>query len=185
MKQTTKTLLGLVVLLLVAGAIGGAALWTGKDEEKKAGGKGKKEKRVGLRQGPGQGAAPVEGGAARRAAGEGRQGVEAGGAGAGGRRRHRRRLAPRDALDAEAEEGPRRGEGPQGVRPGPAPARGGSEARWGEGPGFAGRDRQRLRRHAVREEARRCHGASDRRVSEGQLREDGVRLAGQEGGAPR
>lgn len=44
MKQTTKTLLGLVVLLLVAGAIGGAALWTGKDEQKKAEAKEKSEK---------------------------------------------------------------------------------------------------------------------------------------------
>jgi len=44
MKQTTKTLVGLLVLLLVAGAIGGAALWTGKDEEKKAEAKEKSEK---------------------------------------------------------------------------------------------------------------------------------------------
>jgi len=44
MKQTTKTLLGLVVLLVVAGAIGGAALWSGKDEEKKAEAKEKSEK---------------------------------------------------------------------------------------------------------------------------------------------
>jgi hypothetical protein len=44
MKQTTKTLLGLVVLLLLAGAIGGAALWTGKDEQKKAEAKEKSEK---------------------------------------------------------------------------------------------------------------------------------------------
>jgi len=44
MKQTTKTLLGLLVLLLVAGAIGGAALWTGKDEQKKADAKEKSEK---------------------------------------------------------------------------------------------------------------------------------------------
>ena len=44
MKQTTKTLLGLLVLLLVAGAIGGAALWTGKDEQKKAEAKEKGEK---------------------------------------------------------------------------------------------------------------------------------------------
>ena len=44
MKQTTKTLLGLVVLLLVAGAIGGAALWTGKDEQRKAEAKEKSEK---------------------------------------------------------------------------------------------------------------------------------------------
>jgi uncharacterized protein DUF4340 len=44
MKPTTKTLLGLLVLLLVAGAIGGAALWTGKDEQKKAEAKEKSEK---------------------------------------------------------------------------------------------------------------------------------------------
>src|SRR6267378_2017496 len=44
MKQTTKTLLGLIVLLLVAGAIGSAALWTGKDEQKKADAKEKSEK---------------------------------------------------------------------------------------------------------------------------------------------
>ena len=44
MKQTTKTLLGLLVLLLVAGAIGGAALWTGKDEQEKAEAKEKSEK---------------------------------------------------------------------------------------------------------------------------------------------
>src|SRR6267143_1926612 len=44
MKQTTKTLLGLLVLLLLAGAIGGAALWTGKDEQKKAEAKEKSEK---------------------------------------------------------------------------------------------------------------------------------------------
>ncbi|MGZ6124959.1 MAG: DUF4340 domain-containing protein [Myxococcales bacterium] len=44
MKQTTKTLLGLLVLLVVAGAIGGAALWTGKDEQKKAEAKEKGEK---------------------------------------------------------------------------------------------------------------------------------------------
>ena len=44
MKQTTKTLIGLLVLLLVAGAIGGAAVWTGKDEEKKAEAKEKSEK---------------------------------------------------------------------------------------------------------------------------------------------
>lgn len=44
MKQTTKTLVGLLVLLLVAGAIGGAALWTGKDEKKKAEAKEKSEK---------------------------------------------------------------------------------------------------------------------------------------------
>src|SRR4051812_34330727 len=44
MKQTTKTLIGLLVLLVVAGAIGGAALWTGKDEQKKAEAKEKSEK---------------------------------------------------------------------------------------------------------------------------------------------
>src|SRR6202171_1846087 len=44
MKQTTKTLLGLIVLLLVAGAIGGAALWAGKDEQKKGGAQEKSEK---------------------------------------------------------------------------------------------------------------------------------------------
>src|SRR5260221_651001 len=44
MKQTTKTLLGLLALLLVAGAIGGAAIWAGKDEEKKAEDKEKSEK---------------------------------------------------------------------------------------------------------------------------------------------
>jgi len=44
MKQTSKTLLGLLVLLVVAGAIGGAALWTGKDEEKKAEAKEKSAK---------------------------------------------------------------------------------------------------------------------------------------------
>ena len=44
MKQTTKTLVGLLALLLVAGAIGGVALWTGKDEQKKAEAKEKSEK---------------------------------------------------------------------------------------------------------------------------------------------
>jgi len=44
MKQTTKTLFGLLLLLLVAGAIGGAALWTGKDEQKKTEAKEKSEK---------------------------------------------------------------------------------------------------------------------------------------------
>jgi hypothetical protein len=44
MKQTTKTLVGLLVLVLVAGAIGGAAFWTGKDEKKKAEAKEKSEK---------------------------------------------------------------------------------------------------------------------------------------------
>ena len=44
MKQTTKTLVGLLVLLLVAGAVGGVALWTGKEEQKKAEAKEKSEK---------------------------------------------------------------------------------------------------------------------------------------------
>lgn len=44
MKQTTKTLLGLLVLLVVAGGVGGVALWTGKDEQKKAEAKEKSEK---------------------------------------------------------------------------------------------------------------------------------------------
>ncbi|HEY6910987.1 MAG TPA: DUF4340 domain-containing protein [Myxococcales bacterium] len=44
MKQTTKTLLGLVVLLVVALAIGGVALRTGKEEAKKAEAKEKGEK---------------------------------------------------------------------------------------------------------------------------------------------
>jgi hypothetical protein len=44
MKQTTKTLVGLLVLLLVAGAVGGVALWTGKQEQKKAEAKEKSEK---------------------------------------------------------------------------------------------------------------------------------------------
>ncbi|MGZ6142131.1 MAG: DUF4340 domain-containing protein [Myxococcales bacterium] len=44
MKQTTKTLLGLAVLLLVAAAIGGVALWAGKDEAAKAEAKEKSEK---------------------------------------------------------------------------------------------------------------------------------------------
>ncbi|HZR07042.1 MAG TPA: DUF4340 domain-containing protein [Myxococcales bacterium] len=44
MKQTTKTLVGLLVLLLVAGAVGGVALWTGKEEQKKADAKEKSEK---------------------------------------------------------------------------------------------------------------------------------------------
>ena len=34
MKQTTKTLVGLLALLLVAGGIAGLALWAGKDEQK-------------------------------------------------------------------------------------------------------------------------------------------------------
>lgn len=44
MKQTTKTLLGLAVLLAVAGVVGGAALWTGKQEAKKEEAKEKGEK---------------------------------------------------------------------------------------------------------------------------------------------
>src|SRR5205807_2487115 len=36
MKQTTKTLVGLLALLLVAGGIAGLALWAGTDEQKKA-----------------------------------------------------------------------------------------------------------------------------------------------------
>ena len=44
MKQTTKTLLGLLVLLVLAGAIGGVALWAGKDEAAKAEAKEKSEK---------------------------------------------------------------------------------------------------------------------------------------------
>ena len=44
MKQTTKTLLGLLVLLVVAGGIAGAALWAGKDEQKKTEAKEKSEK---------------------------------------------------------------------------------------------------------------------------------------------
>jgi hypothetical protein len=44
MKQTTKTLVGLLVLLLLAGGIAGVALWTGKDEQKKAEAKEKSEK---------------------------------------------------------------------------------------------------------------------------------------------
>src|SRR5689334_21034986 len=44
MKQTTKTLSGLALLLVVAAAIGGAALWTGKEEQKKADAKEKSEK---------------------------------------------------------------------------------------------------------------------------------------------
>jgi hypothetical protein len=44
MKQTTKTLVGLLVLLLVAGGIAGVALWTGKDAQKKAEAKEKSEK---------------------------------------------------------------------------------------------------------------------------------------------
>jgi len=44
MKQTTKTLLGLGILLAVAGGIAGAALWAGKDEQKKTEAKEKSEK---------------------------------------------------------------------------------------------------------------------------------------------
>ena len=44
MKQTTKTMIGLCALLAVAGAIGGAALWAGKDEARKAEAKEKSEK---------------------------------------------------------------------------------------------------------------------------------------------
>ena len=44
MKQTTKTLVGLLVLLLVAGAVGGVAVWTGRDEQKKAEAREKSEK---------------------------------------------------------------------------------------------------------------------------------------------
>ena len=44
MKQTTKTLAGLGVLVLVAAAIGGAALWTKKDEAEKTEAKEKSEK---------------------------------------------------------------------------------------------------------------------------------------------
>jgi hypothetical protein len=44
MKQTTKTLIGLAALLVVAGAVGGAALWANKDEAKKSEAKEKSEK---------------------------------------------------------------------------------------------------------------------------------------------
>jgi uncharacterized protein DUF4340 len=44
MKQTTKTMVGLLALLLVAGGIAGVALWAGKDEQKKAEAKEKSEK---------------------------------------------------------------------------------------------------------------------------------------------
>ena len=44
MKQTTKTLLGLLALVLVAVAVGFAAAWTGKDAEKKAEAREKSEK---------------------------------------------------------------------------------------------------------------------------------------------
>src|SRR5437868_13157284 len=44
MKQTTKTLAGLLALVVVAAAIGGAALWAARDEAKKAEQKEKSEK---------------------------------------------------------------------------------------------------------------------------------------------
>lgn len=44
MKQTTKTLLGLLALLVVAGAAGGLALWANKDEQQKTEAKEKSEK---------------------------------------------------------------------------------------------------------------------------------------------
>jgi hypothetical protein len=44
MKQTTRTLIGLLALLALAVAVGGAALWAGKDEERKAEAKEKSEK---------------------------------------------------------------------------------------------------------------------------------------------
>jgi hypothetical protein len=44
MKQTTKTLVGLLALVVVAGAVVGAAFWAGKDEAKKAEQKEKSEK---------------------------------------------------------------------------------------------------------------------------------------------
>ena len=44
MSQITKSLLGLLALLVVAGAIGGVALWTQKDEAKKSEAKEKSEK---------------------------------------------------------------------------------------------------------------------------------------------
>jgi len=44
MKQTWKTLLGLLALLIVAVAVGGIAVWAGKSEEKKAEAKEKSEK---------------------------------------------------------------------------------------------------------------------------------------------
>ena len=44
MKQTTKTLLGLLALLVIAGGIAFAAAWAGKDEEQKAEAKEKSEK---------------------------------------------------------------------------------------------------------------------------------------------
>src|SRR5262249_30348632 len=46
MKQTTKALLGLAVLVVVAGAIGRVALRTGKDEERKPGAREKRENSV-------------------------------------------------------------------------------------------------------------------------------------------
>src|SRR3954465_4256396 len=44
MKQTTKTLAGVGVLVLAAAAIGGGALWTKKDEAEKTEAKEKSEK---------------------------------------------------------------------------------------------------------------------------------------------
>src|SRR3979409_614827 len=44
MKQTNKTLVSALAMLLVAAAIGGAALWASRDEEKKAAQKEKAEK---------------------------------------------------------------------------------------------------------------------------------------------
>lgn len=44
MKQTTRTLLGLVALLVIAGGIALAAAWAGRDEERKAEAKEKSEK---------------------------------------------------------------------------------------------------------------------------------------------
>jgi hypothetical protein len=44
MKQTTRSLLGMLALVLAAGAVGGVALWARKDEEKKAEQKEKGEK---------------------------------------------------------------------------------------------------------------------------------------------
>src|ERR1041384_8056716 len=44
MKQTTKTLLGLLALVVIAGAVGGIALWTNKDETQKTEAKEKSEK---------------------------------------------------------------------------------------------------------------------------------------------
>ena len=44
MKQTTKTLVGLLALLVIAGGVGLVAAWAGKDEEQKAEAKEKSEK---------------------------------------------------------------------------------------------------------------------------------------------